>query len=418
MKNLTEVYLLKKQILSMMMAALVSLTCLTPAFAAESLASGTVSDKLGVSEQFLYGTEQSGSLVSRVDKMEKDLYGQTSSGSVMSRVDRVYNRLEGTPSGTQLSIAAQMNAIEWQFADRMSDEGVKTRIGNLETDLFGTQYTQDTILSRLSRLTKSAFPSGSLSRQTVTLPKDSLIKIKFMEDINSKTAQAGDKVDFIADDNVYIGEALVLPKGARGNATIKKVVQPRIFGRDARIDIDFSSVTAVNGEKIPVTVGELAKQQAKTVAGAAGASIGGMVLFGPVGLVGGAFVKGAQVTIPAGSNTYVQVLEDTTVQGIVLQGASTAGVQAVPASEEEREDKLDTVDKPAVSEKKTDKADDKKAVEKEGDDKADAETEKTLAADEKKDADVKDADKKANSHNDEDAEYDEDEDVDLDLAEE
>ena len=344
MKNLTEVYLLKKQILSMMMAALVSLTCLTPAFAAESLASGTVSDKLGVSEQFLYGTEQSGSLVSRVDKMEKDLYGQTSSGSVMSRVDRVYNRLEGTPSGTQLSIAAQMNAIEWQFADRMSDEGVKTRIGNLETDLFGTQYTQDTILSRLSRLTKSAFPSGSLSRQTVTLPKDSLIKIKFMEDINSKTAQAGDKVDFIADDNVYVGEALVLPKGARGNATIKKVVQPRIFGRDARIDIDFSSVTAVNGEKIPVTVGELAKQQAKTVAGAAGASIGGMVLFGPVGLVGGAFVKGAQVTIPAGSNTYVQVLEDTTVQGIVLQGASTAGVQAVPASEEEREDKLDTVD--------------------------------------------------------------------------
>lgn len=97
------------------------------------------------------------------------------------------------------------------------------------------------------------------------------------------------------------------------------MVQPRIFGRDARIDIDFSSVTAVNGEKIPVTVGELAKQQAKTVAGAAGASIGGMVLFGPVGLVGGAFVKGAQVTIPAGSNTYVQVLEDTTVQGIVLK---------------------------------------------------------------------------------------------------
>ena len=47
-----------------------------------------------------------------------------------------------------------------------------------------------------------------------------------MEDINSKTAQAGDKVDFIADDNVYVGEALVLPKGARGNATIKKWYSP------------------------------------------------------------------------------------------------------------------------------------------------------------------------------------------------
>lgn len=63
------------------------------------------------------------------------------------------------------------------------------------------------------------------------------------------------------------------------------MVQPRIFGRDARIDIDFSSVTAVNGEKIPVTVGELAKQQAKTVAGAAGASIGGMVLLDRWGLL-------------------------------------------------------------------------------------------------------------------------------------
>ena len=55
----------------------------------------------------------------------------------MSRVDRVYNRLEGTPSGTQLSIAAQMNAIEWQFADRMSDEGVKTESGTLKRTCLG-----------------------------------------------------------------------------------------------------------------------------------------------------------------------------------------------------------------------------------------------------------------------------------------
>ena len=73
-----------------------------------------------------------------------------------------------------------------------------------------------------------------------------------------------------------------------------------------------------------------------------------MVLWTGEGLLAAPLSKGAQVTIPAGSNTYVQVLEDTTVQGIVLQGASTAGVQAVPASEEEQEDKLDTVDKPAV----------------------------------------------------------------------
>jgi hypothetical protein len=391
---------LKKKLISICMTALLCLTCVLPALAAEPVAVNTVSDKLGASERFLYGTEQSGSLVSRIDKMEKELYGQTSSGSVMSRVDRVYNRLEGTPNNNQLSVAAQMNAIEWQFADRMSDEGVVTRVGNLENHIFGSQYTNDGLLSRLNRLNKAAFPSGTMTRSTVTLPKDSLIKIKFMEDLNSKQNQAGDVVDFIVDDNVYVGEALVLPKGARGNGTIKKVVQPRIFGRDARIDIDFTSVTAINGEQVPVTMGDLAKQQAKTAAGAAGASIGGMVLFGPVGLVGGAFVKGAQVTIPAGSNTYVQVTEDTTVQGVIIAGSTADGVQAVAATEEERK-KMDKVEKPEEVEVSSDEANANKA---------DAETEATIAADEKKSTESK-KESKTNE------EFD-DESIDIDLVEE
>ena len=94
---------------------LVSLTCLTPAFAAESLASGTVSDKLGVSEQFLYGTEQSGSLVSRVDKMERTFMANFKR-QCHERVDRVYNRLGRYAKRHAAFHAAQMNAIEWQFA--------------------------------------------------------------------------------------------------------------------------------------------------------------------------------------------------------------------------------------------------------------------------------------------------------------
>ena len=396
---------MNKKFISIIMTALLCLTCLTPAFAAESLSASTVADKLGASDVFLYGQEQAGSLISRVDKMEKDMYGQTSSGSVMSRVDRVYNRLEGTPSGSQLSVAAQMNAIEWQFSDRMSTEGVKDRIGNLENQIFGTMYTNDTVLSRLNRLNKSAFPSGSLTRQAVTLPKDSLIKIKFMEDISSKQNQAGDTVDITVDDNVYVGDALVLPKGAKGQASIKKIVQPRIFGRDARIDLDFTYVTAASGEKVPIIMGDLAKQQAKTAAGAAGASIGGMILFGPVGIVGGAFVKGSSVVIPAGSNTYVQVAEDTPVQGILLAGVPQVGQQAVSASEEEltKVDAAEQPDSAAVSSGNHK-------------DRADDETEATLAADEKKSEEA--AKNKKHGKTAETAQDDEEMDVDMDLAEE
>ena len=57
------------------------------------------------------------------------------------------------------------------------------------------------------------------------------------------------------------------------------VVQPRSFGRDARIDVDFTHVYALDGTKVPVYIGDLAKQEAKTAAGAAGAAIGGMIVF-------------------------------------------------------------------------------------------------------------------------------------------
>lgn len=325
--TLTEVSGVKKKFISLLLTALLCLTCLVPAFAEDMAASNTVAGKLETAESFLYGAVQTGSLVSRVDKMEMEMYGQKSTGSVMSRVDRLYNGLEGAPAGGKLSAATMLNVIEWQFSDRMSTDAAKNRIGSLETQIFGTQYTKDTFNSRLTRLTKAAFPSGSLTSSTVVLPKDSLIKVKFMQDISSKTNQQGDNIDFIVDDNVYVGDALVLPKGSKGYGQIKKIVQPRIFGRDARIDLDFSHVVAVNGGAIPVTVGELAKQQAKTAAGAAGASIGGMVLFGPVGIVGGAFVKGSSVTIPAGSNTYVQVSEDTSVDGVILAGNTAKGQQ-------------------------------------------------------------------------------------------
>lgn len=159
-----------------------------------------------------------------------------------------------------------------------------------------------------------------ISVESVTLPKDSVIKVEFTEELSSREDKAGEPVHFKLADNVYVNDVLVLPKGAMGQGTIKKVVQPRSFGRDARIDIDFTHVYALDGTKVPVYIGEVAKQEAKTAAGAAGAAIGGMIVLGPIGALGGAFVTGKAVVIPAGSTTYVQTVEDTNIQGMVYQG--------------------------------------------------------------------------------------------------
>ena len=328
-----------KKLTSIFLALTLCLSCMATVFADEASVP-TVSEKLEQVEKYIYGTSQTGALVGRVDGMEKELFGKTSSGAVMSRVDNIYTAVEGSSTGVP-SLATKLNAVEWQLAPRMSGDSAKSRIETLEQTLNGTNTTKLPLIERLDRLTNQAFPSGSLTTSSVILPKDSLVKVKFMEEISSKTNKAGDAVDFIVDDNVYVGETLVLPKGARGYGTIKKVVPPRIFGRDARIDLDFSHVVAIDGTKVPVYIGDLAKQQAKTAAGAAGASIGGMILFGPVGIVGGAFVKGQSVTIPAESNTYVQVTRDIAVNGIV-QGSGEKVASTNATTEANVSDKVST----------------------------------------------------------------------------
>ena len=158
--------------------------------------------------------------------------------------------------------------------------------------------------------------------EAVVLPKDALVKIEFTAPLSSRTARPGDPVKFRVADNLYVNDVLVLSKGAVGVAEVAKVVQPRSFGRDARIDVKFSHVLAVDGSKVPIYIGKLAKQEAKTAAGAAGATIGGMIVLGPIGAIGGAFVTGQSIVIPEGSSTYVQVVQDQKISGIVYKEAS------------------------------------------------------------------------------------------------
>ncbi len=66
------------------------------------------------------------------------------------------------------------------------------------------------------------------------------------------------------------------------------------------------------------------KTETRNEVKAAGASVAGAVLLGPVGLVGGAFVKGKNIEYPAGSTIYVQPQDSVTIQGLVIGGDGLA----------------------------------------------------------------------------------------------
>lgn len=316
-----------KKSLSLILTLVLCLTFVAVCFA-DDVTPTTAPEKLEKVEKYLYGTEQPGALIARIDNLETDVYGHRTSNSILTRIDNLYSNIEGIPSDGSPSFAAKLNAVEWQFADRLSSGPAKTRVENAETTLNGKTSTEKSLLTRVDNLVAEAFPTGSLVAAPAVLPKDSLIKVKFMQDISSKDNSKGDVIDFIVADNVYVGDTLVLPKGSKGYGTIKKIVPARSFGRDARIDLNFSNVIAVDGSTVPVYVGDLAKQQAKTAAGAAGASIGGMILFGPIGVIGGAFVSGQSVVIPAGTYTFVQVASDCNINGIIQTPGMTTPTDA------------------------------------------------------------------------------------------
>ncbi len=306
---------MRKQLVTLMLTFIFCLTAVAPGFAAN--VNIPAADKIKAMEVMLYGNVQEGSLTERMDAIEYDVNGLMTSEPILERIDVMYKYLQGTSAEGEASFATRLNMVEWRINESMSGGPAKARIEAAEKLLNG-KVDDGALTTRLEDLLELvSYEGGVVPVQQVTLPKDSVIKVEFTQELGNKINKVGDEVAFKAADNLYVNDVLVLPKGATGVGKVKKVVQPGMFGKDGRVDIDFMYIYGTDGTEIPVFVGELAEQQAKSYAGAAGAAIGGMIILGPIGAVGGAFVKGSSVTIPVGSVTYVQTTEDVTMQGVV-----------------------------------------------------------------------------------------------------
>ena len=306
---------MRRKLITLLLTFIFCLTAVAPGFAAN--VNIPAADKIKAMEVMLYGATQDGSLIERMDNIEHDVNGLMTSEPILVRINEMYDYLQGTSEEGEASFATCLNIVEWRLNESMSGGAAKARIEAVETLLNG-KASGGALSTRLEELLEVvAYEGGVVPVQKVSLPKDSVIKIEFTEQLGNKISKVGDEVGFKAADNLYVNDVLVLPKGATGVGKVKKVVQPGMFGKDGRVDIDFMYINGVDGTKIPVFVGELAKQQAKSYAGAAGAAIGCMIILGPVGVIGGAFVKGSSVTIPEGSITFVQVSEDAALQGVV-----------------------------------------------------------------------------------------------------
>ena len=76
---------------------------------------------------------------------------------------------------------------------------------------------------------------------------------------------------------------------------------------------------AIDGTDVETMLGQESKEKMESVAMAAGASVAGMVLLGPIGIIGGAFVHGKNIDLPEGTELYIQTKNDTTLYGLTVE---------------------------------------------------------------------------------------------------
>ena len=306
--------MIKKKIMAIITLVMLIVSMLAVPAAAQSAGELTVIGKLAAAEKSIYGASQTGSLIDRITKVEQDLYGHETRDAVLPRVEQIYTYIFDASEHTP-SVLIKLNAVEWTLTHRVSDSAIKARIEKLEETMNGAPG-KGSLDGRLDKLLNLAYTDGHLEVVPAILVKDTLVKIKTLSTLNSKQSRVGDSVALGIAEDVFIGGVLVLPKGAVGTGKITEVRHAKNFGRDAKLEISFDNVRAVDDRSVTTFLGDKAKEETKSLAKAAGASVAGMVILGPVGIIGGAFISGKEAEIPIGSQLYIQTKEDVEVYGI------------------------------------------------------------------------------------------------------
>lgn len=313
---------MKKALLTLAVSAMLTM----PVFAADPV---TLTEKLDRLDEVVYGSTQQGSLIQRTDGIDNLIYGtgNTSANGLDDRVNNLYVDVVKSGNDQAPSISTRVNALEYYLSDEVKREALSTRLSDLEKRVYGEAKT-GALDSRVSSLEKTVYGDQHFEMKSVTLPANTVFKISLNDDVSSKVNQVGDVVNFTVQEDVKVGDVLVLPRGTQGSGVVTKVTKPKSFGRSGALDISFDQVFSVDDEAIPTVLGPESKEKLKMEAAAVGASAIGALALGPVGLVGGFFVKGKDVVMPQGTTLYIQTKEEVVTKGIELtDGAPTVTVR-------------------------------------------------------------------------------------------
>ena len=317
--------------LKILVSFLVLLVWVTTCFASEAVPDpdpsmtfeGSSNQMMSRIEEILYGNALNGGLIERLSKAEEDLFGRSLPGTIAERHAAILNFLEnGTED--QPSMLFKLGVAEWVVDKKIAaSESVIRRLERLELNLTGSSRQGNPIVMRVESLV-ATLVMDPVTIRGVVLPKDTPMKFRFMDELSPAISKVGDKVRLELTNDIIVNKCLVAPAGSLLFTEVRSVKKPRMFGIPGEVRLSFIGLIPLGPQRPQVKVGEASQKaiaEARRVGdrgegaaiGAGATSIAGAALLGPAGLVGGFFIRGNSIRIPAGSVTFVQTSDDIAV---------------------------------------------------------------------------------------------------------
>lgn len=143
----------------------------------------------------------------------------------------------------------------------------------------------------------------SLAEQLI-LENGTTIPLKLVDNISSGTFNEGDQVNFVVEEDIKIGEIVLIKEGTRAAGYISELTSRGRIGKPGHITINFDHIKSVNGKKIPLTGQLIRKGNDKLVLTVA---LG--ICLTPLFLL----MRGTDATLPAGYKVQARVDRDTVI---------------------------------------------------------------------------------------------------------
>ena len=125
----------------------------------------------------------------------------------------------------------------------------------------------------------SAAPAAAAPAEKVILKEGADVSLKFAQDVNSKTANDDDPVALVLDQDIKIGDVVVVKAGAKAVGTITHAKKAGMLGKAGELNMRLDYLITDAGRL------RLRGTKGKEGEGKVGATVALTVLFGPIGLI-------------------------------------------------------------------------------------------------------------------------------------